>query len=74
MVGALWDAYAEIAVYIEVLRVEAGLPAPPNSKGGVWRLCFYGLGVLYYFQGSKACFMLVAALEAVQASPCPCTD
>ncbi len=34
MVGALWDAYAEIAVYIEVLRVEAGLPAPPNSKGG----------------------------------------
>ena len=45
-VGALWDAYAEIAVYIEVLRVEAGLPAPPNFKGGAWCLCFHGLGIL----------------------------
>lgn len=43
VVGALWDAYAEIAVYIEVLRVEAGLPAPPNFKGGAWLVLLWTL-------------------------------
>jgi len=30
--GALWDAYAEIAIYMEVLQVAA---APPPGRGGV---------------------------------------
>ena len=31
--GALWDAFAEVAVYMEVLRVRVGTAAPASAKG-----------------------------------------
>ncbi|KAK9825358.1 hypothetical protein WJX81_003161 [Elliptochloris bilobata] len=34
MKGALWDAYAEVAIYMEILQVQVGAPRPgrPNAK------------------------------------------
>lgn len=31
--GALWDAFAEVAVYMEVLRVRVSTAAPASAKG-----------------------------------------
>ncbi|KAK9825364.1 hypothetical protein WJX81_004084 [Elliptochloris bilobata] len=36
--GALWDAYAEVAVYMDALQVQVGARTPSRAKGGA-NLC-----------------------------------
>lgn len=31
--GALWDAYAEVAIYMEILHVQAGARGPAKAAG-----------------------------------------